>query len=578
MRLTKTLPILLLLATACDGEPTSPDLEASVASLFLDATRLEVGEVLTVAAAEARTIVLTGGVGGAEYLYVPFNASESATGFLNLEVRGGNVVAPTGPPNPDRLPSFPALAELAPDADPQPDWAFHERLRQREIRELGPLVRSRTGAALNRVPASPAASRVALGIPSNPRVGEVLEINANPNQGCSSPNVRQGRVVAVSTHAIVVEDLANPPGGFTAEEYRNVAATFDTLIYPVDVRNFGDPVFGSFITPRERIVIFYTRVVNDLTPPNSPSMVGGFFFGRDLFPRTATEPFAACPASNQAPIMYLLAPDPTGAAGNVRTKERVLRTTLSTVAHEFQHLINQARRFFVFSGGELFEEVWLNEGLSHIAEELMFYNSSGLSPRENIGVQVLRAVPGGRAITAFNTYQANNIGRFAAYLEDPDTASLLGIDNLPTRGASWAFLRYAADQENGPDAAFFRSLVDGGEAGLANLRAALPVDPVGLMQTWTVSNYTDDALPGVSFGPLYQQPSWNFREIYTAVLEGYPLKVSALTGEEKSFRLLGGGSAYLRFAVPAAGRAILATTSGGTVPGDRLRISIARIR
>jgi hypothetical protein len=46
------------------------------------------------------------------------------------------------------------------------------------------------------------------------------------------------------------------------------------------------------------------------------------------------------------------------------------------------------------------------------------------------------------------------------------------------RGASWAFLRYAADQENGPDATFFRSLVDGGEAGLANLRAALPVDPI----------------------------------------------------------------------------------------------------
>ena len=61
-------------------------------------------------------------------------------------------------------------------------------------------------------------------------------------------------------------------------------------------------------------------------------------------------------------------------------------------------------------------------------------------------------------------------------------------------------------------------------------------------------------------------------------LNGYPLKVSALTAQEKSFRLLGGGTAYLRFAVPAGGRATLATTSGGTVPGNRLRISVARIR
>jgi hypothetical protein len=576
MRLRNVFPILLLSAAGCDGEPTTPGLESSVSALFRNPARLEVGEVLTVTAAEAQTLILAGGANGAEYLYVPFNASEAATGFLNLEVRGGNVVPPTGPPNPDRAPGLAALAGIAPGTDPQPDWAFHERLREREVRELAPLVRSRTGVAANRAPAGVAAPRMAIGLPSNPGVGEVLEINANANQACSSPNLRQGRVVAVSNRAIVVEDVANPPGGFTAEEYRNIAVTFDTLIYPVDVRNFGDPVFGSFITPRERIVIFYTRVVNELTPPNSRSLIGGFFFGRDLFPREATQAFAACPASNQAPIMYLLAPDPEGAAGNVRTKAQVLRTTLATVAHEFQHLINQARRFFVFSSGQPFEEVWLNEGLSHIAEELVFYNASGLGPRQNIGVDELRAAP--NAVNAFNTYQGNNIGRFAAYLEDPDTASLLGVDNLPTRGASWAFLRYAADQESGPDAPFFRSLVDGGEAGLANLRAALRVDPIGLMQTWTVSNYTDDALPGVSFGPLYQQPSWNFRGIYTTILQRYPLKVSALTVEERSFRLLGGGAAYLRFGVPAGGRAVLTTTSGGTVPGNRLRISVARIR
>lgn len=576
MRLRTTFPVLLLLAAACDGDPTTPGLENSIAALFQDGTRLEVGEVLTVAASDAQTVVLAGGDNGAEYLYVPFNASGVATGFLTLEVRGGSVVAPTGPPNPSRVPASMGLAGAMRGNDPPPDLAFHERLRQREIRELSSLVRSRSGPAANRAPAAPATPLLALGVPSDPAVGEVLEINANADQACSSPSIRQGRVVAVSTRAIVVEDLANPSGGFTAEEYRNIAVTFDTLIYPVDVQNFGDPVFGSFITPQERIVIFYTRVVNELTPANSPSMVGGFFFGRDLFPRAATAEFAACPASNQAPIMYLLAPDPSGEAGNVRTKAQVLRTTLSTVAHEFQHLINQARRFFVFPEGEPFEEVWLNEGLSHIAEELMFYNASGLGPRSNIGVGELRAAP--NAVNAFNTYQINNIGRFAAYLEEPDTASLLGIDNLPTRGASWAFLRYAADQEDGPDAPFFRSLVDGGETGLANLRAALPVDPVGLMQSWTVSNYTDDALPGVRFGPLYQQPSWNFRDIYGVVLDGYPLKVSALTGEEKTFRLLGGGAAYLRFAVPAGGRATVATTSGGTVPGDRLRISIARIR
>jgi hypothetical protein len=246
------------------------------------------------------------------------------------------------------------------------------------------------------------------------------------------------------------------------------------------------------------------------------------------------------------------------------------------VAHELQHLINQSRRLFSTANANPLEEVWLNEGLSHIAEELMFYNATGLSPRQNIGIETVRSSPEIRQ--AFNTYQISSFGRFISYLEKPDTASLLGVDNLPTRGASWAFLRYAADQENGPDHLFFRKLVDGREVGVKNLANALPVDPIGLMQSWTVSNFTDDVLPTVPFSVLYRQPSWNYRSIYTALLSRYPLEVRPLTGEESVFTLRGGGAAYLRFAVPPRGQAAIVTTTGGNIPEDRLRISVTRLR
>lgn len=580
MRITtaaRAAPLLLGLLAGCNREPTTPLLETTVAGLFTEGISLEVGEVLTLEAGEAQAVFLQGGENGAEYLYVPFNASETGPAQITLEVQGGNISPPTGPPTPALVPG--TGSSLAPES--QPDWDFHQRLRERERRELGPLVRSggQQGWAGAAASGSAAAQALQQGIPANPSVGQTVTINTNSSQACTLPEASEGRVVAVSTRAVVVEDLRNPSGGFTLEEYQSIAATFDTLIYPVDVLNFGDPVFGSFITPQDRIVIFYTRAVNELTPPDANSLVGGFFFGRDLFPQVTTGAFSGCPASNQAPIMYLLAPDPNGEVNNnVRTKERVLRTTLSTVAHEFQHLINQARRFFVFSSGEPFEEVWLNEGLSHIAEEVNFYAASGLSPRSNIGVAELRAVADRRAIDAFNTFQGDNIGRFASYLENPDTASLLGVDNLPTRGASWAFLRYAADQEAGSDAAFFRALVDGGESGVENLAAALQVDPIDLMQTWTVSNYTDDALPDVAFGPLFQQPSWNYRDIYTTILGRYPLRVTSLAGAQRTFTLMGGGSAYVRFAVSAGQRASILTTSGGLVPSDRLRISVVRLR
>jgi len=74
-----------------------------------------------------------------------------------------------------------------------------------------------------------------------------------------------GRVVAKSARAIVVADTGNPAGGFTDADYRGIAATFDTLVYPVDVRHFGEP---TDLDNNGRSIIFYTRAVNELTPAN----------------------------------------------------------------------------------------------------------------------------------------------------------------------------------------------------------------------------------------------------------------------------------------------------------------------
>jgi hypothetical protein len=409
---------------------------------------------------------------------------------------------------------------------------------------------------------APLASRSPLGAVS--AVGDLVSLNASI-QACQAPNNRTGRVVAVSQRAVIVEDVANPAGGFSAQEYQHVAATFDTLIYPVDTRNFGEP---TDIDANGRVVIFYTRAVNELTEPNSNSFVGGFFFGRDLLPRST------CATSNFAEIFYLLSPDPTGAVnGNARSREFVLRSTLGTVAHEFQHLINSSRRIYV-NNATVMEEVWLNEGLSHIAEELQFYAVTPLEPRQNIDVNTIRSSEQIRQ--AFNTYQIANFGRFITFLENPDTTSLMGPDQLSTRGAAWAFLRYAADQEPSSDRDFFFSLVNSRTAGVANLNQALEADALDLMQSWTVSVYTDDAVP--SAAPLYMQPSWNFRSVIGALASGYPLKVNTLGAGQTTFDLRPGGAAYVRFGVAPGEQAVITTTAAGAAPPERLRASLVRIR
>ncbi|MBA3969263.1 MAG: Ig-like domain-containing protein [Gemmatimonadetes bacterium] len=537
-------------------------------STFLN---LRVGEVFTATGPAASIVCLNGG-SGSEYTYIPFFASEAGSARLALEVNAGGIGAATGPPNPSLAPGLATLNQASAGGSISLDENFERRLREKEIRELTPLIPSARAAALHR--SGGALRNLVQAIPVE---GDLLTLNANANSGCTNPDNRVGRVVAITQRAIVVVDTANPQNaGISDEEYRSFGVAFDTLAYPVNVENFGEP---SDIDNNGKVLIFYTRAVNELTPEKNPSFIGGFFFGRDLFPRQARGNLGACASSNEREMFYMLAPDPEGVVNNnKRPADLIRRSTVGTIAHEFQHLINQSRRLYVNTGAAPFEEVWLNEGLSHIAEELAFYRVSRLAPRQNITIETIRS--SNQVVDAFNRYAISNFGRFISYLQRPDTASLLGVDNLPTRGASWAFLRYAADRKAGPDQPFWFALVNSRTRGVANLRNALATEPINWMQDWTVSVYTDDT--DLPVEGRFTQPSWNFRSImpaFTSTNNRYPLQTIALTTSSAvNLNLFGGGAAYLRFGVAPSGRAGIRVTSGGVTPPANLRISIVRTK
>src|SRR5690606_23646136 len=155
------------------------------------------------------------------------------------------------------------------------------------------------------------------------------------------------------------------------EHFATIAGTFDDLVWDVNIASFGEP---SDIDENGRVIIFYTRAVNELTPSGADSYVGGFFYNRDLFPTSGANGGAG---SNEGEMFYMLVPDPNGEVnGNRRATDFVLERTYSVLAHEFQHLINDSRRLYV-NKALVWEDSWLNEGLSHIAEELAFYAASG---------------------------------------------------------------------------------------------------------------------------------------------------------------------------------------------------------
>jgi len=379
---------------------------------------------------------------------------------------------------------------------------------------------------------------------------------------CDVPINHAARLVGSSPHAVVYEDNTNPSGGFTAAEYQAILSEFETIVWPTDSLNFGNP---SDLDGNHKVIILYTRAVNDLTPPGADFVVGGFYYARDLFPRSEQNGLQACPTSNLAEMFYMLVPDPTGASnGHIRTKDYVREGTVGTIAHELQHLINASRRLYIHDAD--FEDVWLDEGLSHIAEELNFFTARGLGPRQNLGQSQVFATQA--QVNTFIEFEVQNFGRFSEYLSAPAAnAPYAGDDGLETRGAIWSFLRYTADRRAGNDQQYWFALANTKNTGLANLQAVLGTDPVLWARDWAVANYTDDAVPT---GAVFQQPSWQFRDIYSNPgFGGYPLSVTALGNTSYNLSIKAGSAAYLKFGVAAAQQADLRfiQAGAGTVAG-----------
>jgi hypothetical protein len=522
-------------------------------------SNLAVGDVITTGFSDNGICVDATTTGG-EYAWVPyFNSSvPSALTSFTLSVFG----------NRDSVSVFnatrPVVTPLMMDAAAATAtaWAreaFHDRIRAAEEQAMPAAAQ---GARLWYGSAERTAHR-ALRTTVVPSVGDQMQLNVNANDFCTNPMIRTGRVAAVTQRAVVVADTANPDG-FTDAEYASFGVTFDTLVYPLDVANFGTPT--DIDDNGGRIVLFFTHAVNGLG-----GGVLGYYYGRDLLPKSG--PLGSCPGSNVSEIMYLLVPDATF------SKTFVVTNTIGTVAHEFQHMINAGRRLYVNTSAAPTEERWLNEGLSHIAEELMFYRVSGLKPRQNLGPEISTA----QYSQIYRNYQYNNFARLKEYLRTPDSQSPIGIDDndddFPTRGAIWSYLRYAADQRFSADeAGFWFKLVNSNVTGLNNLYDAVGADARFVMRDWTLAILLDDLVPGVN--AKYQQPSWNLR-VAMATVGGYSLSTFPLTtsGSPTGFALRAGGTIFARFRANANQEVyVSAGGNGGTALPKNVLLALVRTK
>ncbi|HEX7117769.1 MAG TPA: hypothetical protein VF212_03230 [Longimicrobiales bacterium] len=581
MSLNRKIAAGLLVAVpalaGCDADTTTePALEAAIHSLL---GGLEPGDAYALAGEHARSILLTGGAEGAEYLIVPFFATSDTTSELDVEIVGDGAAAaaPSLARAPERIGetvrafgAFGARHGFGPgDAVAGADRA-HARLRARMHAEADALMRR----GFSRVPDRAALLAARRGARSfaPAAVGDLIELNAQADFACESPRYRTGRVMAISDHAIVVADTLNPENGFTTAHYEGFADDFDALVHPAVSEVFGEP---TDIDGNGKVIIFFTSVVNELTPPGSEGIVLGFFFARDLFPRVGNAQFEGCAGSNEAEVFYMVVPDPERASVDpIFAVDEIAFRTMGTIGHEYQHLINASRRMYVNGAGS-FEESWLDEALSHVAEELLFYEASGMGPGQDIDLAALES--SSQRVEAANQYLVPNLVRYGLFLEDAERTSIFQYD-LEGRGASWSFLRYAADRSGMADGEFFHALANATTAGTANLGAVAGENVLDLARDWAVSVYADDFVAGLD--ARYQQPSWDHRSILPELFSGeFPL-ISRSVGASQSANvsLIGGSTAFLTVEVDAATRASLETTaSDATLPAG-FRLSVLRLR
>jgi len=170
--------------------------------------------------------------------------------------------------------------------------------------------------------------------------------------------------------------------------------------------------------------------------------------------------------------------------------------------HEFQHMINYYQHALLRDGSQ--EDVWLNEAMSHIAEEL-----AALHFREQ-----------GDSVS-FSRYAIGDVTNAYDYLSDPSAVFLLfgeGTGTLPERGAGWLFVRWLVDQFG---EGVTRRLSETSLTGSANVVAATGEPFDRLLTQWFLANWVSD-LPSFTAPPRLRYTTWAFRTTYASLHDQAP--------------------------------------------------------
>lgn len=306
-------------------------------------------------------------------------------------------------------------------------------------------------------------SQAALSAPT--KVGDVQTFRVLSTLGSLSTYQEVAAKLRHATDNLLIYVDGQNEEAISDDQIQGLAKNFEGVALPRERGLFGRE---SDINADGHITVLMSCVVNRMS--GSGGIVTGFFFPGDLYQRSDSNP-----ASNGQEIFYTLVPDPEGRCGTPISSDFVVTNILPGVlAHEFQHMVSFNQHLFVHGGSS--EEPWLNEALSHFAED----------------------------ITGFGN---ENPSRVKLYLSQPSRTSIVpnSSPTLAERGGAYLFLRYLYEQ-NGNGDAFINKLIATDKTGVANLEAAFGGSEkfADFMNRWAIAL-------ALSETGLTSDPRYNYR-------------------------------------------------------------------
>ena len=236
------------------------------------------------------------------------------------------------------------------------------------------------------------------------------------------------RLKYIGDHILVYVD-EDAPSAIADADLARIGQLFDSRLYELDIKLFGSE---SDLDRNGKVIVLMSQYINGLVERAecSSGFIAGYFYPNDLFLRNQN--------SNKGEIFYTLVPDPAATISCMHSISSIRRLIPSTFVHEFQHMISFNQHVLARGGSS--EDVWLNEGLSLIAEEMTGRSYEELYPP--VGTQVFAD-----SAAMFVEDVMVNAFNYLFASKSYSVTTFADFGSLQERGAAWLFLRWLGDQK-----------------------------------------------------------------------------------------------------------------------------------